>query len=285
MAELVYLNGSLVPRPEARVSATDRGLLYGDGLFETMRIEAGRALYLQEHLARLAAGAQFLQIPSLPPGDLWQAVALTIAANDVAEGSLRLTLTRGEGTGPDPVAEAGPTLVINVRSGLPYRKEQYLNGFRVRLASFRRDSSSPLCRVKSLNFLPNVLARREAKAAGGDEGLFLNGEGNLCEGAVSNLFLREKGRLITPPEDSGILPGITRRMVMDTARGAGHEVLEEEITPARLGQAEEAFLTNSLLEIMPLVAVDERPVGRGVPGPLTGRLMELYRLRKGAARR
>lgn len=287
MGELVYVNGRLLPRDEARVSAVDRGFLYGDGLFETMRIGAGRALHLDEHLNRLASGVAFLGIPCPPLGELREAVAATVAANEVEEGSLRLTLTGGEGSGPDPVFGTRPTLVVSAKSGIPYRAEQYLAGFRAHVVSLRRDQSSPLCRVKSLNYLPNLLARREAREAGCDEGLFLNLEGNLSEGTVSNLFLWEKGhspfgrepawRLITPGEGSGLLPGIMRRAVMEVARRAGYDVLEEEVPLTRLLKSDEAFLTNSLMQIMPLVAVGGRSMGTGRPGPLTRQLMELYR--------
>ncbi|MCL5046070.1 MAG: aminotransferase class IV [Actinobacteria bacterium] len=122
MAELVYVNGSFLSRDEARVSAADRGFLYGDGLFETMRVGAGRPLHLDEHLERLASGAAFLGIPCPPSGDLREAVDATIAANEVEEGSLRLTLTRGEGTGPDPVSGIKPTLVVTAKRGIPYRE-------------------------------------------------------------------------------------------------------------------------------------------------------------------
>lgn len=287
MAELVYVNGRLLPRDEAWISAADLGFLYGDGLFETMRVGAGRPLHLDEHLERLASGAAFLGIPCPPSGELRRAMTAVIAANEVEEGSLRLTLTRGEGTGPDPVPGIKPTLVVSAKRGIPYREEQYMEGFRAKLVSLRRDQGSPLCRVKSLNFLPNLLARREAREAGCDEGLFLNLEGNLSEGAVSNLFLWEKvhrpsdraptWRLVTPTEGSGLLPGIMRRVVMNVARRAGYDVMETDIPLTRLLDAQEAFLTNSLMEIMPLVAVDGREIGPGQPGPLTQQLMKLYR--------
>jgi len=273
----IWLNGSVLPLDLALLEL-ERGFLYGDGLFETLRVYGGRPFMLTEHVSRLTAGAEVLGFAGmLKPEELQNAVEQTMLANSLRDGSVRLTVIRGRGAGLYPAETAPPTVLVTVRAGTPYSPELYTRGFRAVMVSFPRNERSPLAFVKSLNFLENILGKKEAVSAGADEGLFLNTAGYLCEGTTSNVFLVEQGTLITPAVSSGLLPGITRRMVLQVARETGLRAEESLVRPERLFTAREAFLTNSLLEIMPLVAVDGRPVGTGRAGPVAQHLRELYR--------
>jgi branched-subunit amino acid aminotransferase/4-amino-4-deoxychorismate lyase len=237
---VIYLNGTLVPPEDAAIDPADRGFLLGDGLFETLRAYRGRVPWLGRHLDRLAAGAALLAIP-LPALDLTAAVAETLGANDLA-------------------AAAGAPL-------------------RAMIAATRRNEHSRLANLKTLNYLDNVLARREAAAAGADDGLLLNTAGRLASASAGNLFLVRQRTLLTPPTSEGVLPGITRAVVLDLAPDLGLTAVETPLEPDQLDQAHEAFVTNSLIELRPLVAVDGRPIGDGAPGPATGRLLHAYRER------
>ncbi len=207
--------------------------------------------------------------------------AQLIKKNAVSTGSLRLTLTRGAGrTGlwsADRPME--PTLLITVSRTLPYRSEQYASGFRAAWVSFPRNERSPLTGFKTLNYLENVLGKREAVRQGCQEGLFVNTRGEVAEGATSNLFILLDNKLITPPPASGLLPGVTRQEVMSIAEEDGIEVYERAITPKEVYHAAEAFLTASLLEIMPVTHVQGIPIGKGRPGAVTARIRVLYRKR------
>lgn len=273
----IWLDGSLLP-VEKTLTRLERGFLYGDGLFETLRVYGGRPFMLAEHISRLTAGAAVLGFAeALNPDDLKSAVEQTISANGIEDGSVRLTVARGRGPGLYPVETDPPTVLVTVRAGTPYAPELYARGFRAVLVSFPRNERSPLVFVKSLNFLENILGKKEAVASGADEGLFLNTAGHLCEGTVSNLFLLEQDTVLTPAVSSGLLPGITRAIVLQVAREAGFRVEECAVRPDRLFTASEAFLTNSLLEVMPLVTIGGRPVGTGRPGPAAQLLREQYR--------
>lgn len=284
---LLYVNGEWVSASEARVAAADRALLFGYGLFETVRVHRGRALCLPRHLARLRRSAPVLGL-ALPwsAEEIGALVSEAVARHSNAggsspglmEGAVRLTVTAG----PGPVAASGggpPGLVISVREGEPYPPALYERGFRAVWASGRRNHRSPLCRVKSLNFLDNLLARREAEERGADEALLLNADGDLAEGAVTNVFFVRGDRLCTPDLGSGALPGVARGVLLDligVERGLGLSAEQGRYSPADLLAADEAFLTNALLGVMPLVAVDGRPVGTGRPGPVTLCLRQAY---------
>jgi branched-chain amino acid aminotransferase len=278
MEEIVYLDGSFLPRSEAKISPFDHGFLYGYGLFETMRAYNGHLPFLERHLARLEGSAQLLGLASGLAGfNLEGGCRETLRVNGLRDARLRLTVSGGEGEMvPDPSIRQRSTVLIVAQSYTPPPPETYEQGFRAVVASLRRNSQSPLSRVKSTNYLESLLARRQAKAAGADEAIFLNDRGFLAEASTSNIFLVVGGVLLTPPLDSGILPGITRQAVLDLAPPLGVTAKEQETKLKDLFEAEEAFLTNSLLEIMPLTGVEERPIGERKPGPVTSRLMAAY---------
>jgi branched-chain amino acid aminotransferase len=264
-ADIIHLNGRLMAMAEARIDPSDRGLTLGDGLFETLRARDGGILRLSRHLERLRAGAAVLGL-DVPTSDrdLGRHLAETLAANGVDDGVLRLTLTRGpSGRGLAPSGPAAPTLMITASGydGAPGPASAVI------ATVTRRNEHSPLSRCKCLNFLDNILARREAEKRGADEALLLNSNGRLAEAAAANLFVVLGGALLTPPLADGALPGVMRADVMDRLGGR-----ECPLAPEDLALASEAFLTNSL-GIRPLTRVDGVPLADGNPGPVTREAM------------
>ncbi len=277
MSEIVYLNGSLIPRSQARISALDYGFLYGFGLFETMRAYGGRVFRLDRHLSRLARSAEMLGVP-IEALELKGAVMDTLQANKLGDARIRITISIGEGEMvPDPSTCQKPTVLILAADYQPYPEQVYQKGFRAVVSSIRRNSQSPLSRLKSANYLESMLARQEARAAGVDEALCLNDKGLLAEASMSNIFLVADGTLKTPGQESGILPGITREAVLELALQLGINAIEHDILLDELFQAREAFFTNSLIEVMPLTELDGKPIGSGKSGAITKRLMAAYR--------
>ena len=285
MKELVYLNGSLIPRAQAQISVFDHGFLYGYGLFETMRAYNGTIFLLERHLERLLSASEVLGLNTkLNAAELSKACQDTLAANGLKKARLRLTVSRGEvNSFPGPDVSDKPTILVTASKYSPPPPESYDNGFRAGIASFPCCSQSPIIRLKSTSYLLNVRAKLEAQAAGLDEALLLNEQGLITEGSISNIFfVTATARLITPPVASGLLPGITRQVVMELANSRGIHTDEGTVRLTELRQFEEAFLTNSLMEIMPLVEVREISgkiisIGPRKPGPITKRLMTAYR--------
>ncbi len=267
----VHLNGRLVEAAEARIDPADRGFLLADGLFETLRAYGGRPFRLPEHLARPAAGAATLELPMPPGAEIAAAVGETLAANGFAEASIRITLTQGPGPrGLLPPREAKPTLLVAAHS-LPASQPAPVSAC---LAGARRNEHSPLSRLKTLGYLDNVLALREAAAAGFDEAILLNTAGRIAGGSRSNLFLVLEGVVATPPASEGVLPGIARQTVLELARAEGIPLEERALPASDLERAEEVFLTNSLIEVAPLAALGRRRL----PSRQTGEtLAGLYR--------
>ena len=284
MEEIVYLNGSLVPRSQAQVSVYDYGFLYGYGLFETMRAYQGKVFLLERHIKRLLGSAEAIGLGSGLAGiDLGKACSDTLRANNLEEARLRLTVSRGEvDVFPGAGASVTPTVLVTARSYTPLSAEVYQTGFKAFLASQRRCPDSLISRIKSANYLVSVLARMEAEASGMDEALLLNDDGFISEGGTSNIFFVKSSRLVTPSPASGILPGITRGVVMELADELDIGVTEGTVGLSTLRNCDEAFLTNSVVEIMPLVAVSDSAgqavtIGSGKPGEVTQRLMAAYK--------
>lgn len=269
----IWLNGTLLDERKARIDPRDRGFLLGDGLFETLLARNGRIAFLDDHILRLAAGGNILGIP-LPfsPRHLSVACAMLLEANDLddhARVALRITLTRGPGPrGLLPPENPTPTLMISAsESPTPPASQTAM------LATPRRNALSPSSRLKALPYLDNLLAREEAHARGADDALMLDTSGHLACSSVGNIFLWEGDRLVTPAEECGILPGITRGAVMALAEQNGIEVAQDLITPERLQTCDGAFLTNSLIGLMPLTKIDGRDLK---PMRLTARLQAAY---------
>ena len=283
MAELVHFNGSFIPRSKARVSAFDHGFLYGYGLFETMRAYNGRIFLLDRHLERLYQSAELIGLnKALARVNLKQACTDTLVANDLKDARMRLTITRGD-AGPFPgKKQAAPaTVLITATAYTPLPVSIYEKGYRALISTFRRDSQLLLSRLKSTSYLISVLARKEAEDAGMDEVLLLNERGTITEGSISNVFFVVGGGLVTPTVASGILPGIAREVVLELAVSLKIKAIETEIREDDLSCFDEAFLTNSVLEIMPLVAIRDKMgntcnIGSGRLGEITRRLMAVY---------
>lgn len=275
----VFLNGEILGESSARISVHDRGLLLGDGLFETMRAYEGKIFRLAAHLARLRASAEFLRLRfDYRDDEIEEGIAELIRRNACPDAYVRLTVTRGpcaRGLQLDPAA--APTVLMSVRSLAPYPPEQYRRGMKLIISAIRRNSASPLPRHKTLNYLPCLLARQEAMDAGAHGAVLLNEHGQVAEESVSNLFLALGGRLLTPPVYSGLLPGITRAAVMELAEAAGLRLEERPVGAGELFDCDEMFLTNSLMEVMPVRSVDKRVFPQRAPGPLTAGIQKAYR--------
>jgi branched-chain amino acid aminotransferase len=276
--EYVYLNGRLLPADEARVSVVDRGFLYGDGVFETLRAYGGRPFQLTEHVTRLYRSASLigLELP-WPPGAVREAVEATLEANGLAEAYVRITVTRGDGLGIEPPAPARPTLVVHARP-LAIDPRVYLDGVTAAVVRTRRNLPAAVPpEAKCLNYLNNILAYREARAVGAQEAIMLNAEGAVAEGSVSNVFAVVQGKVLTPPVEAGIFPGLARATVLGLARELGRPVEERLFGPDLLLAADEVFFTNSVREVVPVVRVNGTRVGDGMPGPVARLLLEAYR--------
>lgn len=279
MAGYVYLNGKFVPESEAVVSVFDHGYLYGDGIFETMRVYGGKVFMLEEHLRRLfrSAGIVSLNVPA-GPGELAEVVRETVRLNNLPEASVRLSISRGPGPlGIDPRGCATPTVLCLARElpdTLAGLRRQGVKAVITRTRRVPPEALDPA--AKTANFLNCILAKVEANSAGAFEGIMLNTRGEVAEGTVSNVFYVKNGALFTPSPEAGILRGITRDLVLRLARDLGVEAEESLFGQEELLRADEVFLTNSTWEVLPVVELDGRPVGGGGPGPLAGMLLREY---------
>jgi len=275
---LVHVNGRLVPTGQALLSAFDYGFLYGYGLFETMRAYNGTIFRLEQHLERLIKGAHLLGFGrSLSGKSLADACNETLAENSLKSARVRLTVSAGIGDGmPDPEACSSPTVMVVAREYSPRTTATYGRGFSAVISRWRRCQDSALGGIKSLSYVENLLAKFDAQRQGVEEALFLDGRGLLLEGSMSNVFIVREGALATP-RPPGILPGITRGDVLNLARSLATLVEERDIALQDLFSAQEAFLTNSVIEVMPLTKVDGKAIGEGRLGPVTRRIAEAYR--------
>ncbi len=266
-----WLNGVFRPVEEARIAPNDRGFLLGDGIFETLLAEGGAVRHAGAHLARLSSAAKMLGIPEIfPAAEIAAAMVRLLQENQLMQGraALRLTLTRGEGArGVAPPADARPTLLLTAGAIPPPPASM-----RAIVSTYIRNEKSVSSRIKSLNYLDNIMARSEAVARYADEALMCNSMGHLASASAANLFIVTGGELRTPSMEEGALPGIMRAIVLQAAAVQQIAVRVGGISMAELSKASEAFLTNALTGVCPLVEIDGRPVGDGSEGPLTRRL-------------
>ena len=277
-----YVNGQLVPESAHAISVLDRGLLLGDGLFETMRVVRGRVLLWRRHWERLCTGAHAIGL-ALPwtADEVGEAIRHTLRANDLSEATVRLTVTRGylpAARGLLPPAGAPPALIVRATPFAPYTDHLYRDGMRVIVSRrVRRNEHSPLSRIKSLCYLDNIVARQEAADHGADDALLLNTRGRAACATAANVFSVQGSRLCTPPVADGALPGTVRALVCaELAPSLGREVDESQLDEPGLLTSDEVFLTNALLGVMPVCAIDGRQVGSGAPGPITHSLRTAY---------
>ena len=280
MSLKVHINGELVDKKDARISVFDHGLLYGDGVFEGMRSYSGTVFRLQQHLDRLwqSAAAIQLEIPGSKQ-QMAQAVLETLVANDIQDGYIRLVVTRGVGTlGLDPNRCDQPQVIIITDFITLYPDEFYRDGMEIVTAKTIRNHPQALNpRIKSLNYLNNILAKIEGLEAGCVEALMLNHHGEVAECTGDNIFIVRDQQLLTPPCEAGVLHGITRATVMELAQADGITVVETTMSLDDLYAADECFLTGSAAEVVPVIKVDGNTIGNGRPGPVTGRLTSLFR--------
>ena len=285
----VHLNGRLVEESQALLSVFDRGFLFGDGVFESMRSVGGVVFRESRHLERLSRSAAGIDLVlPVPASGLATATREVLDRNRRKDARIGITVTRPGRPGDYVEAQGPPSVVIAAARFDGLDPALHRDGVRVAIARRRQIAPEALDpAIKSISRLSSVLARREARQAGAFEAIVLDGTGHLTEGTASNLFIVHDGRLRTAPAPAGGLPGITRAAVVELARQASIGFTEERLPAALLATADEVFLTNTSWDVLPVVAIDGRPVGAGVPGPLTRRLLdgyrELVRLECGAA--
>ncbi len=270
------MNGRVEDLAVAAVSAADRGFLLGDGIFETMRARGKQVFRLDAHLRRLAAGAARARIP-VPP-EVPAALASLLQAGRLTESALRLTLTRGVGGDGLAIARAAePTLVISLGPLPDVPEAWYRKGLSLRLTSHRLGSRSPTAGIKSLGYLPAILALHEAREAGADDALLLDERDRVAEATASNLFwVSPAGALLTPARSCGILPGVTRAAVLELARDSNLAVEEGEWPLQDLSDAREAFTTSSLRGVVPVTRLNGVPIGEGEVGARTRQIQQAY---------
>jgi branched-chain amino acid aminotransferase len=275
----IYLNGKIASLEEANVSILDRGLQYGDGVFESLRTYNQKPFLLEKHLKRLLNGAKYLRIRSLPSSaQLKLAVFKTLAANKFKESYIKIIITRGEakGHGLDPKKVSGkPTVIILVEEQKPYLKAIFSKGWKAIISSIIRPDV-PTSRIKSLCYLDNVLAKTEAQKSGAEEAFMLDERRNIVEGTVSNFFIVKYSTIYTPPKEAPILPGLTRNLVIKLAKQSAFRVVEKAINPKELYAADECFITFSGPGIVPISKIWNKKIGSGKCGPLTASLIKLY---------
>lgn len=279
MALQIFINGKYYDKENAKISVYDHGLLYGDGVFEGLRSYSGKVFRLQQHLDRLweSAKAILLAIP-MSQAEVSKAIVETLAKNNIKDGYIRLVVTRGAGAlGIDPNRCSDPQVIIITDHIALYPKELYENGLEIITASTIRNHPQALsARIKSLNYLNNIMAKLEGLQAGCQEALMLNHLGHIAECTADNIFLVKHGQLFTPPLDAGILEGITRDAIIDLAKEAKIVVREETLTRHDAYTADEVFLTGSGAEVIPVVKIDNRVIGDGKPGPMTKELTKRF---------
>ena len=275
MPERVFLNDTLVPMDQAHIPVTDSGFLYGAGLFETMRSHNGVVFRLEDHLDRLFLSAARLSIQhAYDKPYLAKAIYEVLRQNELTEARLRLTLTNG------PIREApqhpAPTLLITATTLQLYPPEYYRSGVRVVLCPFRQNPDEPICGHKSTNYYPRLLALTLARQKGAAEALWFTTDHRLAEGCVSNVFLAKGSVLYTPPAETPVLPGIARKTVCEIAERESIELIEKDLHIADVLEADEVFLTNVIMEVLPVSTVEKHPIKEGRVGPVTRRLREQF---------
>lgn len=284
MSRLVCIDGSIVAPEDAKVSVYDRGFLYGDSVFETIRTYGGEAFALDEHIERLFRSAERVAI-TMPASreQIASEVRRSIASAGNAESYARVMLTRGSGPlGLDPSLASSPLRVIMIEPLTPLPASLYRDGVSVVTVRTERPGDAAMG-AKVGNYLASLLALRAAKEAGAHEALIVNAAGHVVEGTTSNVFAVQGGGLVTPPEQAGILPGITRAFLLATAAELGVPVTFALLTPEETARSEEVFVSSSLREVLPVVKVDELVVGDGRPGRMTRDLHAAFRRRAGLA--
>ena len=279
MIKKIWLHDKLVDPKDATVSVFDHGLLYGDGVFEGIRVYNGKIFQHDEHLKRLYDSAKAIRLDiGMPFDELKKNVELTVETNEVVDGYIRLIITRGVGDlGLNPFVCEKPGIIIIADNVALYPAEMYETGLKVISSSVIRNNPQALpAQIKSLNYLNNILAVIEAKDANAGEAIMFNQQGYVAEASGDNLFIFKKGKIYTPPISAGSLDGITRAVVIELAKQNGFEVIEQNLTRVDLYTSDEVFLTGTAAEVIGIVEIDGRIIGDGKPGTVTRTLKEKF---------
>lgn len=275
----IYIDGQFYDRENAKISVFDHGLLYGDGVFEGIRFYNGRVFRLEEHIRRLFDSAKAICLDAgMGVAEISEAVLETIRQNQLRDGYVRLVVTRGCGDlGLNPSLCPRATVFIIASKITLYAPDKYENGLHVITCATRRIAHGALSpMVKSLNYLNNVMAKIEAQQAGAGEGLMLNEQGYVAECTGDNVFIVKNGVLLTPPISSGALAGVTRGVVIEMAGEMGISIGQPDMTRYDIYTADECFLTGTAAEVIPVVRLDNRMIGDGLPGTITKRLIARF---------
>lgn len=278
--QLIFLDGEFVSKENAKISVYDHGFLYGDGVFEGIRSYNGNVFRLEEHLVRLYDSAKsiLLEIPYTKE-EMQQIIIETLQKNELKDGYIRLVVSRGVGNlGLDPFTCKRPSVIVIAESLALFPKKLYETGIEIVTVASRRNRSDVLSpKVKSLNYLNNILVKIEAGLAGVPEALMLNDQGYVAEGSADNIFIVRGNKILTPPGYVGALEGITRNAIIELAKAKGYEMEEAVFTRHDVYVADEVFLTGTAAEVIAVVKVDGRTVGDGTPGQVTNDLLESFR--------
>ncbi|MDD5680772.1 MAG: aminotransferase class IV [Candidatus Omnitrophica bacterium] len=276
----VYVNGQMVDKDKAVISAFDRGFLYGDGVFETMRSYGGKIFRIKDHLNRLSASMKFLRIRQpLADKEIEKVVYELLESNCLKDARIRATVSRGSSEdGKMDISKSRPSNIVIITEEYILPPDKYYEkGVAADIARSRRNSQSVLSRLKVLNYLESILARNEAIPKGCFDTIFLNDAGHVSEGGTCNIFMVSGNKLLTPSPDCGILPGITRKVILEISRYAGVGIQEGKFTEDELKSSSEVFITNSLFEVMPVVKVENKTIGAGTVGEVTKKIQSLYK--------
>ncbi len=277
--KFIFLNGKIIPDTDGNISSGDRGFLYGDGIFETFRSYDRKPFKLVEHIERMRYSARKLMIAfEYTNTEISEIIEELIDKNNILDAYIRITLSRGSGgSGLGISNNHKPTLLIQIKPFTPYEEKLYDEGMSLVVSNCRRSTSCPISCDKSTNLLKSILLKEEANKKAAHETIILNTDGYVAECIVSNIFMVSGGSVITPSIDTNILPGITRRTVLDICRDSGAPVNEEHFEIERLVKSDEVFITNSLMEIMPVSKIEDFKIGKIIPGKITQQLMSAYK--------
>ncbi len=280
MINFISLNGKIIPDTEGSISISDRGFLYGDGIFETLRSYNWNPFKLNEHIERLRNSSSKLMIDfEYTNSEIGDNIKTLIEKNSIQNAYVRITLSRGiGGSGLGISSSHKPTLLIQTKTFTPYEDKLYEEGMALTVSKSRRSTSCPISCHKTTNLLKSIMLKEEAKTKSANEVVILNTDGFVAECVISNIFIVNNGSVITPCLDTNILPGITRKTVLDICSENGIPASEECFSIERLIKADEIFITNSLMEIMPVSIIDDYKIGSVIPGEITQQLMSAYKL-------
>lgn len=274
----IQINDKFLTEEDAPEILLDRGLFFGDGVFESFRSCRERIRGFSYHIERLFEGMGALRIEAeWTPEEVQDRIRRTVERSRFDDAYVRVMVTRGRWTGSiPPFGPSKPNLIVVCKKFMPFREELYERGFRMITLPARRNETSALCKVKSLNYLENIMGRLHALESECDEGLYLNTKGCLAEGTASNLFLVQDDKLLTPSVDDGALPGVTRRLIIECAGKNGVSVDQRSLDASAIFTADEAFLTNSSMGVVPVVQCDGKTIGTRKPGPVSRKMRALY---------